>query len=664
MTHSSDPTTPISDTATRHGAPVPSPGELLAAVGLPVSCPPSPTADEVGRLRAVAGGRAAGDVALRGGSVVSVHTGEIITADVILAGRHIAAVVPQGRLEAETVVDVSGHVIAPTYLDAHLHIDYSLLPPGEYARLVVPMGTSGAFADPVCLANVLGLLGLDLTAATRTPLRLFQQVTPDVPRRGGYQLGGAVVPQEAIVDRLRRPHATSIGESNPFLDDREMHELLAAGLAVGKRATGHTARLTDEPLWAYVAGGVFDDHNAATWDEVLDRVRLGMDITLQLSSMSDYTESILGEALRRGPDGLGLIANHISFCADDKHVEDLDEFGHIDHHVRSAVNLGVPPAVALRMASLNAAVHYRVDHLVGSITPGKLADLQLLPDLVGFRPAAVWIDGREVARDGRALFVNDDPVPEQARDTMRVAMPFDRATIAAPATPGPEGTALVRAMEMYDGYYKRAVVAETAVSDGMIVASPEHDLAKIVVVDRHHASGAAGIGFVRGFGLRSGAIAATTNCDNQNIVAVGTSDDEIAAAVEALVELGGGYLVVDHGEVTAALPLPYAGIMSDRPWEEVHRASQEVNAAAAALGCSIHAPFMILAFVGLPGVPDYGLTELGLIDVASQQLVGVVLEDHGAAPDCRCVATSAVAARQHGATGSSPVGPIDEEATR
>lgn len=618
-----------------HG-PVPSPADLLGPLGLSLSDPSAPTAAEIGRLRAVAGGRQAGDVALRGGRVVAVHTGEVIDADVVIAGRHVAAVVPPGRLTAQRDVDVTGAFVAPTFLDAHLHIDYSLLPPGEYARLVVPKGTSGAFADPVCLANVLGVLGMDLTAATNAPFRLFQQLTADVPRRGGYQLGGAHVTQEEIIDRVRRRHVTSIGESNPFLDDVELHEVLAAALAVGKRATGHTARLTGEPLWAYVAGGVFDDHNAATWDEVLERVRLGMDITLQLSSMSDYTEAILGD-----PDRLGLVAHHISFCADDKHVEDLVEHGHIDHHVRSAVRLGVPAPVAIRMASLNAAIHYRVDHLVGSVTPGKLADLQLLDDLTAFEPRSVWIDGVEVARDGVARFDNTDPVPPAARGTMRAATPFDPGVLAVRVDrPTPAGTALVRAMEMYDGYYKRAVVAEVAVESGSAVPSPDHDLAKIVVVDRHHGSRDAGIGFVRGFGLRSGAIAATTNCDNQNIVAVGTSDAEITAAINAVIDLDGGYVVVDGGRVLAELPLPYAGIMSDRPWEEVHRASVAVNQAAASLGCAIHAPFMILAFVGLPGVPDYGLTELGLIDVASQRLVGLVLEDHGDPPDCRCVATS------------------------
>ncbi|BAN00364.1 adenine deaminase [Ilumatobacter coccineus] len=602
--------------------------------------PSAPTPDEISRMKAVARGDIPGDVAIRGGRVVTVHTCEIIPADVVLSGRHIAAVVPHGRLDARETVDATDRFVAPTFADAHIHMDYTLLTPSELARVVVPRGTTHMFADPVCLANVLGVLGMDLAAVTAAPMRIFQQVTPDVPRRGRYQLGGASVPHEHILDRITWPNSTSVGESSPFLDDAEMCELMSVALTHGRRATGHTARLDQEPLWAYLAGGVGDDHNAATWPEVLERVRRGMAVTIQAGSMSDYCEEILGDPAR-----LGMVAQHLCFCADDKHIEDLYDQGHIDHHVRSAVELGVDPALAIRMASLNAAMHFRVDHLIGSIAPTRLADLQILGDLTEFVPSEVWVDGEVVARDGEALFTDADPVPDAARGTVNLG-PIDATAFEVPADTD-EPTALVRAMEMYDGYYKRALVAEADVVDGKVMTCQEHDLAKIVVVDRHQASGAAGIGFVRGFGLRNGALAATTNCDNQNVVAIGTDDAQLEAAVKALDRLGGGYVVIENGEVAAQLPLPYAGIISDQPWEIVLEQSREVNAAARAIGCPIHAPFMILAFVGLPGVPDYGLTELGLIDVTRQEAVGLVLEDFDGPPDCRCVQTGLHHAHGH-----------------
>jgi adenine deaminase len=592
----------------------------------------TPTPEELYALRLVAAGQEVADVAIRGGHVVHVHTGEVLAADVVIHGRHIAAVVAPGRLRAARDVDATGQFVAPTFIDAHFHPEYTMLLPGETARLVVPRGTTTLLADPVCIANVLGARGMDVVAATTTPLRLFAQVTPDVPRRGRDGLHGARVSQDEILERVRRPSAVSLGESNPFNLDAEMAEALSVTLAAGKRATGHTARLRDEPLWAYAAGGVGDDHNAATLEEVVERLRLGMIVTLQSGSMTDYCEAVLGR-----PDLLGFVSAHLAFCADDKHVEDLADEGAIDHHVRSAVALGVEPAVAVRMASLNAASHFRIDHLVGSLTPSRLADLQLLPDLVAFRPASVWVDGVEVARDGRALFDNTDGVPADALGTISLG-PAPRIEVRPTAD---VTTAWVQAMEMYDGYYKRAFHVALDVVDGTVRPDPREDIAKICIVDRHHGSGSAGIGFVRGFGLRSGAIAASTNCDNQNVVVVGTNDADIQHALVAMAEMGGGYLAVDGGRVLASVPLPVAGIMSDQPWEVVYEQSRAVNAAAASLGCEIHAPFMILAFVGLNGVPDLGLNEVGLLDVATQSPLPVLLDLEGERPVCRCSASRA-----------------------
>jgi adenine deaminase len=595
----------------------------------------APTPEEIYELRLVAAGQAEADVAIRGGQVVHVHTAEVLPADVLIHGRHIAAIVQPGRLRAKRDVDATGRYVAPTFIDAHFHPEYTMLLPGETARLIVPKGTTTLLCDPVCIANVLGATGMDLVAGTTTPLRMFAQVTPDVPRRGREGLNGAHVTQAEILDRVTRANAVSLGESNPFLLDREMAEALSVTIGAGKRVTGHTARLSDEPLWAYAAGGVGDDHNAATLEEVVERLRLGMIVTLQAGSMTDYCEAILGR-----PELLGLVGAHLAFCADDKHVEDLHDQGAIDHHVRSAVRLGVEPALAVRMASLNAAAHFRIDHLVGSLTPSRLADLQLLDDLESFRPVSVWVDGQEVARDGVALFANTDGVPDQALGTMHLG---PRPRIEVRVEEGAEPTAWVQAMEMYDGYYKRAFHVQLDVVDGQVQPDPANDIAKICIVDRHHATGTAGIGFVRGFGLRRGAIAASTNCDNQNVVVVGTSDAEIHHALEAMEAMGGGYIAVADGEVLAQVPLPVAGLMSDQPWEVVLEQSRAVNAAAAELGCAIHAPFMILAFVGLGGVPDLGLTEMGLLDVATQTSIPVLMEtvtEHGAQrPVCRCAAS-------------------------
>jgi adenine deaminase len=486
----------------------------------------APTVDELLRLRAVATGAAPGDLAIRNGTVVTLHTGELLVRDVIVSGRHIAAVTPPGRLAALREIDATGLFVGPTFIDAHIHIEYTMLTPGELARLIVPKGTVTLLADPNCIANVLGTQGMDYVATTATPLRILQQVSSQVPRTPALELGGAVVADEEIARRVQTPEAVTLGESNPFGFDEPNATKHAAAIAAGKRLTGHTARLSDEPLWGYLATGIGDDHNALTTDEVLDRLRLGAMLTVMSGSMNDNSPDVFADL-----DALGDGLMHIAFCADDKHVEDLETQGHIDHHVRQAVKHGVDPVLAWRMATLAPAIHYRIDHLVGSVTPSRLADLQLVRSLEDPRPELVMVGGQVVAEHGVPLFTNDDEVPDWTRGTIHLS-PALAASSFAVAAEGP--TAWVQAMEMYDGYFKRAFHAELTVADGAVQCDLERDVLKVVIVDRHHGTDAIGVGFVKGFGLRSGALAATTNCENQNLVMIGTSDSELLAAAQAI----------------------------------------------------------------------------------------------------------------------------------
>jgi adenine deaminase len=285
------------------------------------------------------------------------------------------------------------------------------------------------------------------------------------------------------------------------------------------------------------------------------------------------------------------------------------------------------------MGTLNAALYYRLDHLVGSVTPSRLADLQLVRDVADVRPETVLVAGAVVAERGVARFTNDDPIPEWTRGTIKVAPGISAESFAVKAD---GDRAWVQAVEMYDGYFKRAFHAELEVRDGAVVPDTDRDVLKIAVVDRHHASRTIGVGFVRGFGLRRGALAASTNCTNQNLVVLGTSDEEMAHAVRAMVDIDGGYVAVAGGEVLGTVALAIAGNMSDKPWEVVNAESHAVNEVAASLGCTIQAPFMIMSFVGLAGVPDFGLTELGLIETATQTFAPVVLATDMDTVCCRC----------------------------
>lgn len=444
-----------------------------------------PTPDQLQGLRLVANGSAPGDRILRGGRVLSVHTGEVLDRDVVIAGRHIAAVTPVGRFDAPEVIDVSGRFVTPSFIDAHIHIEYTMLPPGELARLIVPKGTTTLLADPNCIANVVGVRGMDFVGTTSAPMRIFQQISPEVPRLPGMELGGAVVGFDEVRDRVARPNATSLGEGNPFNLTLESATNQWHALAAGKRITGHTARLSGEPLWAYLAGGVGDDHNAVTTEEVLERLRLGTLITLMSGSMNDNCPSVLADLEALGP---GL--HHLCFCADDKHVEDLHDQGHIDHHVRQAVAAGVEPWMAIRMASLNAAIHFRLDHLLGSVTPSRLADLLVLDDLADPRPSMVFVAGELVAVDGAPTFTVDDEIPEWTRDTVRLAPTLGAANFSV-AAPDPAASSVwVQAAEMYDGYFKRAFHAELPVMGGVVQCDTERDVLSIAITQqRRSASG-------------------------------------------------------------------------------------------------------------------------------------------------------------------------------
>lgn len=588
----------------------------------------APTVAELMRMRFVAAGREKPDRIIRGGKVLALHIGEILERDVVICGRHIAAITPVGHFDCDEIIDATGFHVAPTFIDVHLHIEYTKLVPGELARLSVPRGTTTVLADANCIANVLGEAGLDFMGTTATPLRILRQVSHKVPQAPELELGGAHLTTAQIAARVQRPDAATLGESNPFNLDESSARKQVAAIAAGKRITGHTALLENEPLWSYLAGGVSDDHNAHKTKDVVERLRLGAMLTVMAGSMNDNTPEVFADiaALK---DGL----NHISFCADDKLVEDLDRQGHIDHHVRKAIECGVEPLKAWRMATLNAAAYYRIDHLIGSVTPNKLADLQLVADLTDARPHLVLVDGKVVAKDGEPLFQNEDSVPDFTRDTIHLHPDIDASSFSTRA----EGDrAWVQAMEMYDGYFKRAFHAELPVKDGKVLCDTGRDVLKVAIVDRHHATRTIGVGFVKGFGLKRGAIAATTNCENQNLVIVGTSDEELAFAARAIETIGGGYVTVADGELLGAVPLPVAGCMSDQPWEAVRDLSIACDAATREIGCTMRAPFLIMSFIGLVGVPDLGLTERGLVETKTQSFTDLVLGLKGGMVCCRC----------------------------
>jgi len=588
-----------------------------------------PSTEELVELRAVATGARPADLIVRGGRVLHVHTGEILERDVVIAGRHIACLTPVGRMQATQEIDARGKFVAPTFVDAHLHIEYTMLTPGELARLVVPRGTTTVLTDADAMANVAGMTGIDLMGRTGTPLRIFDQVTPVTPTAPALERGGAVIAEQEVLERLSAPGTVTLGEGNPFDYSPVATNRFRTALAAGRRITGHTGRQEDESLWGYLAAGVGDDHNAATLDEARERVRLGAMVTIMSGSMNDNLDTLLADPAAAAP-----LLSHMCFCADDKHVLDLSGEGHIDHSVRKSIAMGVDVVQAYRMATWQPALYYRIDQLVGSLTPGRLADVQIMDDLAQARPSTVITGGRLAARDGVATFTNDDVMPDWTRETMRIDPAFGPDQLRLDAI---GATARVQAVEMYDGYFKRGFHIDLPVLDGQVQPDLERDVLKFVLLNRHHGDGPSAIGFVRGFGLRAGALAVSSNCPNMNVVAVGTSDADLAHAVQELRSQRGGFVAVADGEVLAGVPLPIGGLMADEPWEQTAANLDAAHTAAQRMGCPIRAPYMVLSFVGLIVVPDFGLTELGLVDVARQEFAPLLLQDEqGAVLPCRC----------------------------
>lgn len=579
-----------------------------------------PTTEELVHVRAVASGTEVPDLIVRGGLVQSPGTEEWLERDVVISGRHIATLTPWGHVrDARREIDASGSYVVPGFIDAHLHIEYTNLTPGELARLSVPRGTTTVLVDPNGAANVWGADGMDFMVSTRTPLHIFQQVSPTTPGAPHLELGGAVIPEETVRARLWDDVTATLGETNPFDYSERSTGRFREALAARRRMTGHTAAQTHESLWGYLAAGISDDHNASTVDEVLERTRLGAMITIMASSLTDNTPRLFADL-----EAIDPALRSLCFCADDKHALDLSTEGHIDHHIRQAIRFGVDPQLAYRMATTQPAHYYRLDQVLGILAPSRLADLQIIPDLAEVRPSHVIVAGEVQGEEGAPLFANTDELPAWTQDTVHLPaeLPADIFALAAP-----EGTerVRVRAMEMYNGYFKHEFEASLEVVDGTVRSDTATDVLKIAVIDRHHGTAETGIGFVRGFGLTRGAVAITMNCPNMNVAVVGADDESMRLAVEELGRMGGGFVTVADGAVVGRVPLPVGGMMSAAPWQETAEALAAGHAVTAALGCRIPSPYIILSFVGLYVVPDLGLTERGLIDAATQSFVDVLL---------------------------------------
>jgi adenine deaminase len=569
------------------------------------------TPDGRAHLIAVARGDAEPDLVVTGARVFSAFTRDWLDGDVAIAGGRIAGI---GRYEGGERIDGAGRFLVPGFIDAHVHIESSKLLPAEFARAVVARGTTAVVCDPHEIANVLGAPGVRwlLEASEGLPLRVYAMAPSCVPASALESPRGALGPDE-MAAILRHERAIGVAEVMDFPSVIAGDPDVLAKVALDPHVDGHAPGVTGAALDAYAAAGIRSDHESTAWEEALEKRRRGLWVLLREASNARNLVTLLELVRRHGPE-------YCAFCTDDREPDMLVREGHIDSMCRLAVAAGIAAEDALVMATLHPARCHGLAEL-GAIAPGFHADMALLDDLESFRAAVVIAGGEVAARDGRALALAVPPVPAWVRDTVNAAPLTEDAFDLGPA----EGER-VRVIGIVPGQLITIAAAEPpAVRDGRVVADAARDLAKLAVIERHHATGRVGVGLVRGFGLRSGAFASTVAHDAHNIVIAGADDASIAACARRLIELGGGIAVADGGQVRGELALPVAGLLSEEPAEAVVERLDELGALLREQGVTIDAPFMTLSFLALSVIPDLKLTDRGLVDVVGARVVPLAL---------------------------------------
>lgn len=566
---------------------------------------------------AVAAGRETGDLLLKGGQVVDVLTGEVRPADVLVAGRLIAAVGDDLSGARETL-DAHGRFVFPGLIDGHVHIESALVTPASFAEVVVPRGVTGVVCDPHELANVAGEAGVRwlLDVADDLPLDVWVTVPSCVPSTP-LETAGASFGLSEMERLLAHQRVVGVAEimSFPAVVAGDPENLAKAALAegAGVPAEGHAPGLSGRGLQAYMAAGIASDHETTTLEEGREKLRAGAYLMVREGSLTRDLAALLPLIDPRHADRVGLVT-------DDKLPHDLLAEGGVDHAVREAISGGADPAYAIRCASYNNALHFRLSRR-GAVAPGYFADLVVSGSLVDPRAERVYKDGSLVAKDGR---LSTRPqrlrlVPDAAlRDTVSVG----KLTSSSFRIEVPPGEPLARCIvALDDQILTGSRLVSPSQENGEVVADPSRDVLKLACVERHGRHGGAAVGLVSGFGLRSGALASSVGHDHHNLLVVGVDDEDMFVACSRLGELGGGLVVVDGGEVIAELALPLAGLLTDAPLMEVAADLEALHAAARGLGVTLSSPFMTLSFLGLAVVPELKLTDMGLVDAARGALV-------------------------------------------
>ncbi|MER8555649.1 adenine deaminase [Mesorhizobium sp. M1217] len=560
-----------------------------------------------------------------GGTLVNVASGEIYPADVAVYKDRIVAVghVSEYRGPETEMIDATGHFLCPGLIDGHLHVECSKMSVTSFAKAVVPLGTTSIVSGLDQILVVSGLEGARefLDEAKGTPLKIFW----GAPCKTPYTLPRSNVGYYFGPDDHRATHSwpecVGIWETvREFVDTMDEHVLQAVEIAEKSRLPilGCSPMCRGNRLNSYLQAGVRSDHESYTADEMLEKLRKGMHVVIRESSISHFLEENLRIVTEMG---IGA-TNRISFCTDDVVASDILGRGHLDNMIRMAVTMGVPPLTAIQMATINGAEALRIGQKVGSISPGLAADILLVKDIGDFRVSAVIAKGRLAARDGRLV---DDLTPPArstlVTDTFKLA-PVSREDLLVRAPEAVDkAPVLTIAVTPEQIFVRRQRDVVLPVRHGYVEADPSQDVQYLTVVERYGRTSNRPVAFASGFGLRSGALATSAAPDDNNIVCLGTNPDDMALAINHIVENNGGQVVTDGGRIVSFLPLPIGGIVSDLEPSDMAKKELELDDAARALGCTLPWPFMYMFVLQITAIPDFAITDLGLIDCVNLKVV-------------------------------------------
>ncbi len=574
-------------------------------------------------LAAVAQGEKDAEVVIKNASLVNVCTAEIQHGiDVAIAEGRIAYLGQADHcIGPDTkVIDATGQYIAPGFLDGHIHVESSMMGAGEYARAVIPHGTAGIYWDPHEICNVLGLDGVKVMMedVARTPLKAMVTTPSCVPAVLGFEDTGSSIGPCEIAESMTWDGVVGLGEMMNFVGVLQgtdhAHGELAETLKADKVVTGHySIPETDRGLNAYIASGVRCCHESTRAEDALAKMRLGQ-----------YAQLRYGSAWHDLPELAHAITDHdidtrfANLISDDTHPHTLVEDGHLDHVLRVAVQCGIPVIQAIQMMTINVATCFRMDNELGSITPGKCADIVFLDGLDSLNVCRMMIDGNVVAEDGKPLFDYERfAFPEWVTHSMHIgnAITPESFVIKAPEGAKDGDEVEVRTIEIIPGKVGAFEThVQLPVHEGELSSDLTQDVLKTFVFERHHDTGTFGVGFTKGFGIKRGAMASTVAHDAHNLLVVGTNDDDMALAANTLIECGGGMVVVADGEVLGLVELPIAGLMNDLGAEEMSAKVHALEDTWAEIGCTMPSPFMTMALIPLACLPELRLTNRGLVD--------------------------------------------------